>query len=52
MSADKNENTGQGHLTSFTDKIIQLKQHYLLLPQKLSQLKKQLQMQHQPRNGF
>ena len=33
-------------------KTIQLKQHYLLLPQKLSQLKKQLQMQHQPRNGF
>ena len=31
---------------------IQLKQHYLLLPQKLSQLKKRLRMQLQPRNGF
>ena len=31
---------------------IQLKQHYLLLPQKLSQLKKQLQMQPRLRNGF
>ena len=52
VSADKNEVTGQGPVTGFTDKIIQLKQHYLLLPQKLLQLKKQLQMQHQPRNGF